>query len=285
MNEIDTLVLSGGSVNGLVMLGSLQFLYDNNYIDKVNKYVATSCGALISYLLSIGFKPTEILTTICLRQIIEKLQNIDIGSVFRGSGSISFMVIQEEIERVTIEKIGYLPTLADIKNNFDKELYMTTFNITREKTEYLSWKTYPSLPCMSAIRMTCNIPFVFDNFKYGDSFYIDGALSDNLPLDLGCSIGNNILALYISTHDIDKDDMYKNNIPELGMLEYIYKILKIPMKQLMKMKIEHTDKTKCKVYRIKPFTVSTFLLKVDPKHKLNMFVDGYHQISKMFNTD
>ena len=119
MNEIDTLVLSGGSVNGIVMLGSLQYLYDNNYIDKVNKYVATSCGALISYLLSIGFKPTEILTTICLRQIIEKLQNIDIGSVFRGSGSISFMVIQEEIERVTIEKIGYLPTLSDIKNNFD----------------------------------------------------------------------------------------------------------------------------------------------------------------------
>ena len=55
--KINTLVLSGSAINGLVTLGAIQFLIDQNEInlENINKYIGTSSGSMISLLLSIGY--------------------------------------------------------------------------------------------------------------------------------------------------------------------------------------------------------------------------------------
>ena len=85
---------------------------------------------------------------------------------------------------MTISKIGYLPTMKDIYSKFGKKLIFATYNLCQSKTEYLSHETYPDLPCITALHMTANLPLIFEKFLYNGSYYIDGGLADNFPIDL-----------------------------------------------------------------------------------------------------
>ena len=60
----DTLVLSGGSSKGLVILGALQYGYDNYLLNEIETYIGTSAGAITCFLLAIGYSPLEIISYI-----------------------------------------------------------------------------------------------------------------------------------------------------------------------------------------------------------------------------
>ena len=109
----DTLVLSGGSSKGIIILGALQYAYDNFLLNKVTNYIGTSIGAIICYLLAIGYTPIEIVIYICTNQLFEKIQHFNIVAMINGVGAISFNNIYEHLEKMTIEKLGYIPTFLD----------------------------------------------------------------------------------------------------------------------------------------------------------------------------
>ena len=182
MDTYDTLVLTGASQKGFVILGALQYAIDNYLIKDVTTYIGTSSGAIISYLLIIGYTPIEMVVYLCTNKVFEQLQNINIMDMFQGKGAISFQSIHEHLEKMTISKIGYLPTLQNLLEKYNKTLICITHNITDNKTEYLSPDNYPTLPCITALRMSSNIPGIFEKFKYGHAFYIDGGVSDNLKI-------------------------------------------------------------------------------------------------------
>ena len=112
--------------------------------------------------------------------------------MINGDGASSFASIHAELEKLTINKIGFLPTMQDLKDKFNAHLICVTYNITDDITEYLSYENYPHLPCLIAIKMSSNLPFIFENFKYGSKYYIDGGISDNFAIDLGDKLGNKI---------------------------------------------------------------------------------------------
>ena len=67
--DFDTLVIAGGSSKGIVTLGALQYLYDNNIGKNINTYIGTSSGSIICFLLIIGYTPIEIIVYICTNQL------------------------------------------------------------------------------------------------------------------------------------------------------------------------------------------------------------------------
>ena len=149
-NKFDTLVLPGGSVKGLFILGALQYCYDNFLLTDVHNYIGTSSGAMSSFLLAIGYTPVEIITQICTNQIIERMQHFDIFAMINNLGATSFTNISEYLEKLTIDKIGYLPTFHDLKHKFNKNLVCVTYNLSKGMAEYLSYETHPTLPCLVA---------------------------------------------------------------------------------------------------------------------------------------
>ena len=162
----DTLVLSGGANKALITLGAIQCAFDNFTLNKINTYVATSSGAIISYMLCIGYTPIELLVYICTHEIFEALLHFNLVDLANGKGACSFNSLQETLEKLTIEKIGFLPTLNDLQEKYNKKLICVTYNYTEKNTEYISWENYPHLPCVIALRMTSNLPFVFEIFRY-----------------------------------------------------------------------------------------------------------------------
>jgi predicted acylesterase/phospholipase RssA len=275
-NKFDTLVLPGGSVKGIFILGALQYCYDNFLLTDVQNYVGTSSGAMSSFLLAIGYTPVEIITQICTSQIIERMQHFDIFAMINNLGATSFTNISEVLEKLTIDKIGYLPTFHDIKHKFNKNLVFVTYNLSKGEVEYLSYETHPTLPCLVAIRMTSNLPLIFENYKYGNNYYIDGGIVDNFSVDVAQNIGNRVLGININFEKVTFST--SDNV-----LDYIYKLIYIPIKQQQRIKLDKICKKKCKLVGLSDKTNKTmFNFNLSSVEKLDMFSNGYRQCKNAF---
>ena len=273
--KFDTLVLSGQSVRGIITLGALQYGYDHFLLDEIRNYIGTSSGAIICYLLSIGYSPVEIIVYICTNQLMEKLRHFNIVAMMNNLGASSFTSIYEQLEKMTIDKIGYLPTFSDLKHKFEKNLICVTYNYTLNTAEYLSYENTPSMPCLIALRMSANLPLIFETFKYGNSFYIDGGVSDNFGINIGDDIGEKILGILIGS----KDNSNFNKYPEMDILEFIYKIMFIPISNNIDSKLQNISE-KCKIIKLNYDKLKFFNFNVNSKLKLDLFSYGYSEMKR-----
>ena len=269
----DTLVIGGGSIKGLAMLGSLQWLLDNNYLNTLKNYIGTSVGTMICYLVMIGYSPLEIIANICSRKITEKLSYIDVNSGLAGNGAVSFNQVQQELEKMTIDKLGTLLTMKELYNRYGKKFICTVFNLTKCKTEYISVDTHPDMPCILAIKMSCSLPLIFEEVKYMDCYYIDGGLTDNFPFKYAKKVGKYIIGINIKTEKQPKP-LFQTNI-----LEYVYQLLCLPMD------IEEStqlDPRLHKIITIETSPIKVFNFNITTRDKLELFSLGYNQISQQF---
>ena len=195
------IVLSGGGSKGLSTLGSLQYIYDNDMIDHDQElnFIGTSIGGVIAYLLIIGYKPMEIFVNLCTSDFLGSFQYGDILSMTQGSGSFDWTVINQFLEKLTLQKIGKFLTMKDLKLLFNKNLTLVTYNLTEHKKELISGdnEKFKDVPCLTALRMSSNVPIIFSQFKYFDCEYIDGGFIDNLATGV---IENELNTIAISTH-------------------------------------------------------------------------------------
>ena len=150
-----------------------------------------------------------------------------------------------------------------------------TYNITKNQTEYLSPILTPNLPCITALRMSCNLPLVFESFKYGDSFYIDGGLSNNFAVDQAELLGKRVIGINLE-YDISEDSPHNN------LLEYIYKLILVPVVQSINYRIKNAQKNTVIVQIGSKNSIKFFDFDVNAKIKLELFSMGYEECKKQF---
>jgi len=273
--EYDTLVLPGGGVKGFLILGAIQALSDNNLLSKVHTYVGTSIGSILCYLIAIGYTPIEIMVSIYTHKWLEKIQYFNLVALINGNGATTFIALHEALEKLTINKIGKLLTLGKLKEEFGKTLLCTTYNMTTCNTEYLGPDNYPDLPCITALRMSANIPLVFDRFKYMDNYYIDGGIVDNFPIIKGNEVGNKVIGLFLDISEKSLQDQ-----PADGVLSYFFRLLQIPIIQSTRYRTTLVG-DKCTIYKIQSMDMYNGTeFDVKSKTRLDMFSDGYSQVSE-----
>jgi len=272
MDNFDTLVLSGGGIKGFCLLGGVQSAMDLGLLKNINTYVGTSVGAIIGYLLAIGYTPIEIIVGLYTNRWLEKMQHFNLVAMINGNGATSFTNLNEALEKLTLAKIGRLLTLGKLKEMFGKTLICTTYNMTVCTVEYLGPDNHPDLPCLTALRMTANIPLVFDRFKYMDNYYVDGGLADNFPIIKGVEIGQKVLGIYLEI----KENSLRDD-PEDGMMTYFLRLLYIPMIQGSKSRIEQV-KDKCVAIPISGEMRNIIEFDIKSKTRLDMFSDGYESV-------
>ena len=272
----NTLVLSGGITKGFGLVGSLQYLQDNRVLPHIHKFIGTSIGAIIAYLVCIGYSPIEIMIISCQRKIFEKMANIDILNVMHGNGAVSFHIFQEILEKLTIEKIKKFITLTDLYTKFGKELVCCTYNLTLQKPEYISYKTHPDLSCLTALRMSANLPFFFETFVYDDYKYVDGGIADNFPIS---QVAEEDVALGIRTKKVLTTDKKRE---EENVLSQFVAILTVPIGRVEEIQISYETRTDIVSVPI-PSYISTSLHLTNTE-KFDLFSNGYETIKNFFIT-
>jgi NTE family protein len=190
----DTLVLSGNSTNAIYTLGALLRIKDK--LDMIQTYVGTSSGAMIVTLLAIGYEPIDILSELCYNKSFDKIGScFNLIGVHTGSGIIDYDIIESEFEKIIIAKLGYVPTLCQVFEQFGRRVITTTYNLTDGKKTYVDYISHPHLLITNSVHMSCAFPFIFKPFEYQGKHYIDGGVTDNFPMKYAQSVGYKCIGL------------------------------------------------------------------------------------------
>jgi predicted acylesterase/phospholipase RssA len=269
----DTIVIGSGAVKGFELLGALQYLYDTNRISPKPKFVGTSVGSILAYLIAIGYSPMEIIGELHVGDWLEKTgKTYDMSNIMSGKGISTFIYVQEALEHITLAKVGRFLTMKQLYDRTGIELHICTYNITECCIEYITHSSHPDLNCITALRMSSNIPLLFDRFKYDNSYYIDGAFGDSFPIMKGVEIGTNVIGLHIAVHtDVLKDD------PSAGLVSYLGKLFAYPMREKIKADISQAINTdRVDIIELVSNDVSTLLqFSIGKIDRLKMFRFGY----------
>lgn len=192
----ETLVISGGSTKGIMVLGALHYINCKYGLRSIQNYFGTSAGALISLLIAVGYKPIDL--ALYFRELNF---NFDFLINKKDCQLIDYDNVMAQIEQIFLKKVGRPMTLKQIYTEYNKSLTFVTFNYTRGEMELLSHHTRPDMDCVEAVKLSCALPLIFKRCTWSNDLYIDGGIVNNFPLDIAVQSGaERILALKIDAH-------------------------------------------------------------------------------------
>lgn len=278
MKNFNTIVISGGALKGFAILGVIQYLWDHNLMSNVNKFIGTSVGSIISYLLCIGYTPVEIVVHLCQKKYIEKLSEVDVFKAIQGYGAVSFSVVTEMLEKMTIEKIGTLITLSELWKRFDKKLICCSFNYTKQCTEFLNHENHPDLPCIVAIRMSSNLPILFEPYYYDFCHYLDGAIICNFPLHYINPKTDRVIGIKFKKPNLPND---KKEFTGKDFIHFLYDLMLIPSENL-ETHLTKNIEPHCNIIEIEIDESQSFNFNMSKTDRLEMFSMGYDTAKKHF---
>jgi len=115
----------------------LHYFFEKELLGDITRYIGTSIGTIICFLLIIGYTPLELMVYFCTHDFLDKIKHLDIQNMLHGHGATSFLYVLEVIERLTIDKIGYYPTMQELFDMSKKTFVCVTCNFTKACSEYI----------------------------------------------------------------------------------------------------------------------------------------------------
>jgi predicted acylesterase/phospholipase RssA len=244
---IKHIVISGGAYKGLYELGSLKYLASKKFydIDNIKTLHGTSIGGFIAALLCFKID-WEIIDEYIIKRPWHKITNVSplmIFDVLPKKGILGKEFFTSALEPLLKSKHYETNiTLGELYEKSGIELYLYTIEMNSFELIPLSYKSHPDIELVEAIHMTCCLPFIFQPVWYDNSYYIDGGLINNYPIErcLGFENinANEILGLKFQISDITSALPKDSNIFEYGY--FLYK--KIVKTNNSKGEIYHNNK-------------------------------------------
>jgi predicted acylesterase/phospholipase RssA len=185
---IKHLVISGGGPVLIHVLGAIQHLEENNYLDRkeIKSIYGTSAGAIVGAILCLGFDWETIRDYIIKRPWQDvfpvKVQNI--FDAYTKKGVFDIKTFEKCFRPLLDAKdINMDVNLEDFYKLSNIELHLFAFEINEYKIHDVSYLTHPKLSLLSAIQMSCALPLLVTPVCIEDKCYIDGGFSCNYPLN------------------------------------------------------------------------------------------------------
>lgn len=272
MSNYTKLVLSGGGIYGFQLLGAVNYFENNIDFKKIIEFSGTSVGSMLCYLLAIGYNSTEIITMLLKTKVFDKIKHFNVMQMVEGGGATSFSPIQELIETLTISKIGRFLTLSQLRKDFGKTFTCVTYDLTKNKRENLHPDTHPDLPCITAVRLSSTVPFIFPPYLYDGSQYVDGGLVCNFPADLISDSEGKCLGIYLFNRLSDKT-LNKN----FDLVKFAVSIMTVPIHEATHQSVlKAEDKKGMELIRILKPVKAMFKFDISSTEKLNLFSNGFN---------
>lgn len=176
--NFDSIALSGGGMRGVAMLGALVELRKSGWLDGITQYAGTSVGAVLAALLA-THKDLDVIFERHVQNFAYK-SSVDLGGLDKHFGLDSGEGLKAWIDVVLREPV----TFAEVKERYGSTLKVCATNLNSRRAETFSPETHPDMDVAEALRMSCGVPLYFAAKKYKGSLYVDGALTNNFPVDL-----------------------------------------------------------------------------------------------------
>jgi len=277
MKKITKLVISGGGNKGFAMLGSLQYLFENNILDNIEEYWGTSIGSVLSLLLNIGYEPFDIFFELNKSDTIFNISEITINKFVSGIGLCPIHMFGMRVMKFFHMRYPDIHTFTELFNKTGKKLFVIGTNVNTLSQEIFSVENTPDMKLIDAIEISCNLPFIFTRKIFNDIVYVDGGFTNNYPIDLADKGNDLVLGIYIK-------GIYDKEISneDISFINWMTRLWAIPIVQLQSVKVNHTSPLVINLPLVlnssNEFDFASLNMK--QRDKLHMYRSGYIQTEK-----
>jgi NTE family protein len=221
------LVLEGGGALGLAHIGVITWMEEHRI--PVNYVAGTSMGGLVGGIYATGRSPAEV------RELINGIDWDQVLSGVTPFRDLSFRRKEDAHEVPGQLEFGLRGGLQFPSGfNTGQEVNLLLDRVALPYSEIASFNDLPiPFACVStdlisgkphvfrdgplslAMRSTMSLPGIFTPVRSGKSLYADGFLLDNLPIDVGRSMGADVvLGVHLETAPMDPN----TNLSSFGVL-------------------------------------------------------------------
>jgi len=277
MTQLKNLVLSGGGVTAIGFLGILKLLYEYDLIKEIEHYVGTSMGAIICYLLTIGFNHNELLEFSKLFNFSKITDNIKLDNFLYNYGFVDMNNIKIILKNISnVKNIDNDITFKQHFEKTNKKLSITGTCLSDFKLYYFNYENTPDMKIFDAILISCCIPLLFEPVEYDNRCWIDGGIINNFPIDYCSDEIDNTLGIAI------KDICFKNCSidPKKDLPDYLSNLFKclVYSDTVKKLDIYNNNTIKYN------FDISIMVdFNINSSEILDIFNDAYQQANSQIN--
>jgi predicted acylesterase/phospholipase RssA len=234
-----------------------------------------------------GYTPMEIFTIIHgINDVSDVIDVSALQNVIKNWGLVTIQPLINLLTSLVIEKIGVNPTFQQLKDKTNSSLVVTGANVTQQRVEYFSADTTPNVLVMDAVRVSCNLPGIFQKITLNGDNYIDGGAGDNFPIDSvssGRGDDGSVLGVITTGFSLPSKGSLSTYLPKAsvaaleGVIDYIYKIVMFPI-----MVQTNSKKIGPNVVLVKMNVDEAGLDSVTlPEKKMQLFLKGYNEAKKI----
>jgi len=182
--SFDALCIGSGGIKGILVLGALYDYWSTGQLKSIKHFAGTSVGSIIISLLVIGYSPMDIFVKICNPEFNNIFESPSISDIALKWGLYNSENLKEKIESYFLEKINKIPTFKEILEEFNAFLIIPSHCLTDNKDVYFTPESSPDMKVTDAIILSSSIPFVFQKTIYENKIYVDGAYTENFPINI-----------------------------------------------------------------------------------------------------
>ena len=209
---IKHLVLSGGAYRGIYMIGALNNLIKQKFIeiDQIKTIHCVSVGSLIASCICLNLD-FDNLEEFIVNKPWDKLFDFKPGyllSLTSSTGLYDINIFYDIFSNILKWKgLNRDITLKQLYELSKIELYIYTTKLHDWVQECFSYKTHPDLKLIEAVYMSSTLPGLFKPQFFNNTYYLDGGLINSYPLNycLDCSFNTNeILSIVVKNENPKK---------------------------------------------------------------------------------
>lgn len=267
----DVLVLSSGSDKGMAEIGALEKPYEEGVLSNLTTIIGCSVGAIIGYLLAIGCTPQEIMIFGLGLKLFKN--NTQLAQLTAEFAVCDHAVVIDKLTHISLLKLRKLPTLLELFTERKIRLIAPAVNVNLKvpAIEYLDYLNNPDLLALEAVKRSISIQPLFPPVIDGDKTWVDGAIIDPFPIGLLDDGHHEILGVHTEVIGGETGNF----------IEHMSLITSILVDQVKRMKISQvSSKVRLITVRLKNGALSD-----DPKHRLEMYFEGYFEGCRFLETE
>lgn len=181
------LVISGGGPIMFQIISAIQELERKEYLNMKNikSIYGTSAGAIVAVMISLKFDWETINDYIIKRpwQDVFPIKVQNILDTYTKKGIFDIKNIEKCFKPLFDTKdIPLNITMKDFFTLTNIDIHMYSFEINEYKVKDISHETFPDLPILTAIQMTCALPILVRPVFIDEKCFIDGGVGCNYPI-------------------------------------------------------------------------------------------------------
>ena len=186
---IKNIVIGSGAHDIFTFIVMIDKLIEKKYIkvENIKEVYGVSAGAMIGLVIASNSNWEEWRTYTLIKpwdKYWEEQTTKGLLNIYNNKGLLDYDVMVDALLPV-LKSVGLKKnvTFKELYEHSGKKFNVYAFNINKWTSECFNYEETPDLEVLKGVYMSASFPFLFAPMYYNNSYYIDGGLHIDCPID------------------------------------------------------------------------------------------------------